>query len=322
MKDNQPPLIKGISFVLIGASSYGMLATFVKKSYQNNFSTAEVTLAQYLIGILCLGLIVFLNKNQKPLQKGDVQKLLLAGISFGLTSVLYYIAIRFINASMGVVLLMQSVWMGVFIEALQEKKIPNLKKITAVGIVLLGTILATNLMNQTETKMDYRGIIFGLMAAFSFSIVLFSTQKVALHLSAEKRSLYMLYGGSIVVVLLTMLSQILPYYLNVNLIPNEFISSKPLDLSLLFSWGVPIALFGTVIPPLMFNKGFPIVGVGLGSILSAFELPVSIVISFLILGEIINDTQWFGVALILSAILLLNINLPSIQQLKEKRIKN
>ena len=182
MKDNQPPLIKGISFVLIGASSYGMLATFVKKSYQNNFSTAEVTLAQYLIGILCLGLIVFLNKNQKPLQKGDVQKLLLAGISFGLTSVLYYIAIRFINASMGVVLLMQSVWMGVFIEALQEKKIPNLKKITAVGIVLLGTILATNLMNQTETKMDYRGIIFGLMAAFSFSIVLFSTQKVALHL--------------------------------------------------------------------------------------------------------------------------------------------
>lgn len=322
MKDNQPPLIKGISFVLIGASSYGMLATFVKKSYQNNFSTAEVTLAQYLIGILCLGLIVFLNKNQKPLQKGDVQKLLLAGISFGLTSVLYYIAIRFINASMGVVLLMQSVWMGVFIEALQEKKIPNLKKITAVGIVLLGTILATNLMNQTETKMDYRGIIFGLMAAFSFSIVLFSTQKVALHLSTEKRSLYMLYGGSIVVVLLTMLSQILPYYLNVNLIPNEFISNKPLDLSLLFSWGIPIALFGTVIPPLMFNKGFPIVGVGLGSILSAFELPVSIVISFLILGEIINDTQWFGVALILSAILLLNINLPSIQQLKEKRIKN
>ena len=132
----------------------------------------------------------------------------------------------------------------------------------------------------------------------------------------------MLYGGSIVVVLLTMLSQILPYYLNVNLIPNEFISNKPLDLSLLFSWGIPIALFGTVIPPLMFNKGFPIVGVGLGSILSAFELPVSIVISFLILGEIINDTQWFGVALILSAILLLNINLPSIQQLKEKRIKN
>ncbi|MBS1550298.1 MAG: EamA family transporter [Bacteroidetes bacterium] len=263
-----------------------------------------------------------MNKNQKPLQKGDVQKLLLAGISFGLTSVLYYIAIRFINASMGVVLLMQSVWMGVFIEALQEKKIPNLKKITAVGIVLLGTILATNLMNQTETKMDYRGIIFGLMAAFSFSIVLFSTQKVALHLSAEKRSLYMLYGGSIVVVLLTMLSQILPYYLNVNLIPNEFISNKPLDLSLLISWGIPIALFGTVIPPLMFNKGFPIVGVGLGSILSAFELPVSIVISFLILGEIINDTQWFGVALILSAILLLNINLPSIQQLKEKRIKN
>ncbi|MBS1550106.1 MAG: hypothetical protein JSS94_09645, partial [Bacteroidetes bacterium] len=47
MKDNQPPLIKGISFVLIGASSYGTLATFVKKSYQNNFSTVEVTLAQY-----------------------------------------------------------------------------------------------------------------------------------------------------------------------------------------------------------------------------------------------------------------------------------
>ena len=308
MKSSENSISRGIIFVLVGASSYGMLATFVKKAYQDHFSTAEVTIAQYLLGIICLSFMVFINrKNQKPLEKGDFSKLFLAGISFGLTSVLYYISIRFVNASIGVVLLMQSVWIGVVIEAFRLKKIPELKKIIAVIVVLIGTLLATNALNSTES-LDYRGVIFGFLAAISFSIVLLSTNSIALHLTPEKRSLYMLFGGSVIVITLTLLSQILPYFFNLQLIPAEFISQKPLDLSILGYWGIPIALFGTVIPPLMFNKGFPLVGVGLGSILSAFELPVSIIISFFMLGEIINPTQWLGVGMILMAIVLLNIN--------------
>ncbi|QCX53709.1 DMT family transporter [Elizabethkingia sp. JS20170427COW] len=308
LKNKSENLNLGILYVIAGASSYGMLATIVKTAYKKGFSTAEVTIAQYVIGILCLLLLTSLSKRKVKLLPNERMQLLLAGVSFGLTSVLYYISISFINASIAVVLLMQSVWIGVVIEAIKTKTFPNLKKIIAVIMVLLGTLLATNALASGMGNLDVRGLIFGFLAAISFSLVLFSTNSVATHLPPAKRSLYMLYGGSFVVVVLSLLTQILPYYLGIQLVPDSFVSAKALDLSLLLNWGIPIALFGTVIPPLMFNKGFPLTGIGLGSILSAFELPVSIAVAFLMLGEIINPTQWLGVVIILTAIVLLNVN--------------
>jgi hypothetical protein len=44
--------------------------------------------------------------------------------------------------------------------------------------------------------------------------------------------------------------------------------------------GVVLALFGTIIPPLLMNAGFPLTGIGLGSIVSALELPVSVTDGF------------------------------------------
>ena len=50
-------LLKGVLLVGSGASSYGMLATFVKLAYQENYTTAEVTTAQFVYGIIGLLLI-------------------------------------------------------------------------------------------------------------------------------------------------------------------------------------------------------------------------------------------------------------------------
>ena len=54
MKNN---LFKGSIFVALGASSYGMLAAFVKMAYHEGFTTAEVTLSQYSMGFAGLFLL-------------------------------------------------------------------------------------------------------------------------------------------------------------------------------------------------------------------------------------------------------------------------
>lgn len=301
-------LTKGILLVIAGAASYGMLAPIVKTTYGLGFTTAEVTIVQYIVGIVFLLPMVLLSKNKIKLQPQERTKLLLAGVSFGLTSVLYYLSMQYIEASIAVVLLMQSVWISVVIEAIKLRKIPSAKKIIGVLIVLGGTILATNVLNSSSERIDFRGILFGFLAAISFALVLYSTNTVAVHLPPAKRSLYMLYGGSIAVLGFAFLTQIGPYYFNWQWLGDGLIKSQPLNLSLIWTWGIPIGLFGTVIPPLMFNKGFPLTGIGLGSILSSFELPVSIAGSFLMLHEVIVGSQWIGVLLILVAIILLNIN--------------
>lgn len=310
MEARKNNLLIGILFIIFGSSSYGMLSTFVKLSYKEGFTTAEVTTAQFAWGVLILSILAFFQKKKGvTIQKEDIKKLMIAGIPIALTSILYYLSVRYIDASVAVVLLMQSVWMGVIVEAVQKKKLPGIEKVIAVVLILFGTLLATKVIGAENMNLDPRGLILGMITAMCFSWGLYSTSSVANHLDPITRSRFMLYGGSIVVTLFTLLTQIAPYYMNIHLVSEGFIFNKPFDSNIFKYYGLIVAVFGTVIPPIMLNKGFPIVGVGLGSILSSIELPVAMTISFLFLGEIITLVQWMGVGIILSAIVLLNYRL-------------
>jgi drug/metabolite transporter (DMT)-like permease len=78
----------------------------------------------------------------------SISKLIVAGTSLGLTSIFYYLAVQYITVSVGIVLLMQTVWMGVILEMILHKKVPGLRKIVSVFIILAGTVLATSLLNN------------------------------------------------------------------------------------------------------------------------------------------------------------------------------
>lgn len=304
-------LTKGIIFVALGATSYGMLATIVKLAYKEGFSTAEVTASQFTFGILILLLINLFTKkeNDTKATSTDIKKLMLAGTSMGFTSVLYYLCVKYINASIAVVMLMQSVWIGVLIEVLQTKKIPSLTKIIAVLIVLLGTAFATNIINS-DIELNPAGLAFGFLAACSFSMTLFTTNSVATHLKATKRSLFMLLGGGIIVALFGFFTQIGPNNFEAmrSLVSDES-QIRDFNFEIFFTWGIILSLFGTIIPPILLNKGFPNTGVGLGSIISSIELPVSVLFAFMLLKEQVLVIQWIGISLILFAIILMNYRL-------------
>ena len=216
-------------------------------------------------------------------------QLMVAGTSTGLTSIFYYLAVKYIPVSIGIVLLMQTVWMGVLLEMFLEKKLPSKIKVLAVVIVLLGTAMATNLIT-TSTALDWRGIVLGLLAAASFTTTMFTANRVAVDISSAQRSLYMLFGGAIIVFFFALATQVTPF-----------------NFDIFYKWGILLAIFGTVIPPMLMNAGFPLTGIGLGSIVSALELPVSVMMAFFILNETVIPLQWFGILLIILAIVMMNV---------------
>ncbi len=287
-------VLKGVFLVGLGATSYGMLATFVKLAYHENFTTAEVTTSQFILGIAG---IVLINLFKKAKAKGEVTKatprnifhLMLAGTSLGMTSVFYYLCVRYINVSIAIVLLMQTVWMGVLLEWILDKTAPSGRKIISVLIVLTGTVLATKLY-EADLKIDWRGIFWGLLAAASFTTTMFTANKIALGISSAQRSLYMLLGGAVIVFGFAFYTQ-----------------QTPFNMTIFYRWGILLALFGTIIPPLLLNAGFPHTGIGLGSIVSSLELPVSVMMAYLILNENVTLTQWIGILLILVAIIIMNL---------------
>ncbi|ALR29832.1 permease [Chryseobacterium sp. IHB B 17019] len=309
-------ILKGVLFVGIGASIYGMLATFVKLAYQEGYTTSEVTTSQFLLGLVGLLILNFIqtitSKKTLPSPTGkEFTGLLVAGTSLGCTSLFYYLAVQYINVSIAIVLLMQSVWFSVVVESFITKKIPNARKIVSVIIVLVGTVLATNLIN-TEINLDFKGIFWGLMAAASYTATMFTSNTLAIRLPVFRKSIIMLSGGSIVVFVFLFFAQIGPLHFDalksiyLNFTENtEHIHS--FRYSILWKYGFVLALFGTIIPPILFNIGFPNAGLGLGSIVSSLELPVSVTMAFILLGEKVIFVQWLGIVLILFAIVLMNL---------------
>lgn len=290
--------IKGVVLVALGATSYGMLATFVKLAYKEGFTTAEVTSSQFIYGIIG---VLFINLFQRIKNKNSATKansknilhLMIAGTSMGMTSVFYYLAVKYIPVSIGIVLLMQTVWMGVLLEWFLDKKAPSIQKTLAVLVVIIGTAFAINIfkINFNDTTIDWtKGLFWGLLAAASFTTTMFTANKVALGISSAQRSLFMLFGGAIIVFGFGLFTQ-----------TTEF------NFEIFTKWGIVLALFGTIIPPMLLNAGFPLTGIGLGSIVSSLELPVSVLMAYFLLNEELQLIQWIGILLIILAIVIMNI---------------
>lgn len=150
--------------------------------------------------------------------------------------------------------------------------------------------MATNII-QTDTNLDWRGIVLGLLAAASFTTTMFTANSIATEISSAQRSLYMLLGGAVIVFIFALATQ-----------------NTPFNFDIFYKWGILLALFGTVIPPMLMNAGFPLTGIGLGSIVSSLELPVSVMMAFFLLHEQVLLVQWMGILLIIFAIIIMNIN--------------
>lgn len=287
-------VLKGSLLVALGASSYGMLTTFVKMAYAEGYTSYEITFSQMLLGLIGLIIINLLFVKSKETKtdvpkKRMILKLMLAGTSLGLTSIFYYLAVQFIPVSIGIVLLMQSVWMGVVLEAVVEKKKPSGNKIFAVVAILAGTALATNLLLDSFSP-NWRGIGWGTLAAVSYTVTIYTSNTVSLGLHSLRRSLWMMVGGTLVVCVISF-----PFLI------------EQFDPGIFLKWGLILALFGTVLPPILFTAGMPKMNVGLGAIISSVELPVAVLMAYILLNEVVNPYQWIGILIILVAVVLMNL---------------
>ena len=91
-----------IVLVLIGASSYGLLSSFIKMAYDQGFTDGQITPAQMTMGTLFVWVLILFHKKSwvNPF-KGPWIKLGLIGIfGLSLTTVFYNIALQELDASL------------------------------------------------------------------------------------------------------------------------------------------------------------------------------------------------------------------------------
>lgn len=289
-------MLKGILLVFFGACSFGILSTFVKLAYHDGYTLGDVTGAQAFFGAVILWVLFFFQSKTKIYKAKQIKlvtpwwKMVLAGICTGLVSVFYYQCVKLVPNSLAIILLMQFIWMSILLEFIIYKKKPTGLQFLSILLVLGGTILASGMVETAISSVSLKGIGFGLLAAISYAGFLMLSGRIGNEYPALQKSALMITGACILIFIL---------------FPPTFLFNGALNGSLL-KWGLIIAVFGTVIPPLFYAEGVPKIGTALSSILSAAELPVAVMMAGFVLQEQVSFLRWVGVCVILSAMVLPN----------------
>ncbi|EXX88681.1 multidrug transporter, partial [Paenibacillus darwinianus] len=218
------------------------------------------------------------------------QRLLLmaAGIPAAVTGLLYYESMRYVSASLAIILLFQFTWIGVLIQAVAERRRPGGFILVSLAVLFGGTLLAAGIVEEGAGRLPLMGTVLGLLSAVSYSLFILLSGKALPGIRPAYRSVWMLAGGMMFVFIL---------------FPPEFLINGKLWSELLL-YGMLLGLFGAFIPPVLFAVGVPRIGEGMASILGAFELPVAILASSIVLREPVSLLQWAGVVLVLIGVAL------------------
>ncbi|WP_163853758.1 EamA family transporter [Paenibacillus elgii] len=276
--------------VFLGGCCYGILSTFVKLAYTAGFTVSAVAGGQYFFGAVLTWLVVLFTKKKK-LTRIQTLKLILSGVPFGLTGIFYYQALQTLNASLAIVFLFQFVWIGALLEWLFHKKRPTKRKLTSIVLLLIGSVLAANVLFQEHMALSWLGSFWGMLAALTFSTFVFLSSSVEKAAPPILKSALLSTGGVLTVFIV---------------FPPSFLFDLEVFMGLI-PYGLALGIFGVVLPPLLFSIGMPHVGSGLGTILTASELPVVLTMSSFVLAEPISLPQWIGVIVILGGIVSSNI---------------
>lgn len=278
-----------IILVLIGASSYGVLSSFIKMAYDQGFTDGQITPAQMTMGTLLVWLLILFHRKSwvNPF-KGPWIKLGLIGIfGLSLTTVFYNIALQELDASLCIVLLFQFTWMTIAMDCIVKRRLPKRMEGLAIVLILAGTLLAVNVFHTNWGDLSMLGILYGLISALTYSIFLFFTGQVVSSLPPLMNSAIMLTAA------LPVMYVLYP--------PTVFVHENG---GMLILWGVLLGLLGQALPTVTFNMGIPKIGSTLAAMLGSMELPVAILAAYLLIGEPITGLQWGGMALILGGIII------------------
>lgn len=291
-------------FVGLGAISFGIPASLFKIARHQGVVNGPLLFWSFLNAVLILGIIQIVRRKwiyRQHTSWKQVGLLIAAGTASGFTNTFYIQALKLIPVAVAAVMLMQAVWLSTLLGAIIHRRLPTRMQVLSIVLVLVGTVLAAGLFPITSA-LSPLGLLFSFLAACAYACTMQFTASLGNNLDPLSKTLLLCIGA----------------FLLISFIWTPEIVTTATTFATV-KWGVLIAVFSMVFPLVVYSIFMPYLDIGIGPILSSLELPASIVVAFILLGETVNWLQVFGVLVIISAVILPNIvsmNLP------HHRVKN
>jgi drug/metabolite transporter (DMT)-like permease len=274
----------GVLLILISGSSFGTLAIFARLAYEDGVTPTSLLFLRFGIASLCM-LLAMLIKGI-PLPRGWILLglALMGGIGYVGQAFSYFTALTLIPAGLVALLLYLYPAIVTILAVIILKERISKWKIIALLIALGGTVLTIGPTGGGQ----FLGVLFGLGAAFIYSIYILVGSKITKQVTAIQSSTVVIVSAAIV--------------------SGGLVTIKgPAFPETASGWAsvIAIALISTILAIVTFFAGLERVGPTNASTLSTVEPAVTVVLAAMVLGEAISFMRILGGIMIILAVIIL-----------------
>ncbi len=301
---SRPHALRGYLYIGAAALLWGISATLGRAAFTGHLLPGGASLgaidplilsqsrATLSLAVLLPILLVRRGASALRVPGRDLIKFLILGI-FGIaaSNYLYYLAIQRTNVATAIILQYTApVWVLLYTVARGAQR-PSLRRTAAVGLAVVGCALAVGLVGSGGFRMDTIGVTAALLAAFSFAFYNVGGHEVLARYDRWKVLLWVLVATA-------------TFWIFVNP-PWKIIAAhygrQQWGFMLLFS------LVSVLGPFSCYFAGLQHLEPTRAIVASCLEPVFSIVLTAVFLGELVKTMQTVGIALVLVAIVLIQL---------------
>lgn len=281
---------KGEICVLISAIGFSLMPVFAKTAYGEGANVTTVLTFRFAFALIFIWSYIFIKKIEFKLKLKQVLMLMLLGaIFYSGSAITLFNAYRLISAGVAQVLVFAYPAWVILIAALFFRERISINKVYAIVLSIIGT---TMVAYSTDQKFSMLGVALALIGSVTY----------ALYVS------FIDHGDFKDIHPIVMTGYIL-LFANLSFLIFG-ISRGELNISF-NTWAflpiVLLAFFSTAIPIFAFCTGAKIIGSGKAAIVSTLEPISTFIFSYIFLGEKVTYNMLLGGAVVIMAILSINI---------------
>ncbi|HSX84385.1 MAG TPA: DMT family transporter [Cellvibrio sp.] len=296
MSDSRLPLTAshtfGVACVLLGTFLFACKGIFIKLAYAHGISAAPLLMLRMLFALpFYLGMAIWLHKKSKMvIPRQQLMPILGLGlVGYYLASFLDFWGLEFISAGLERLLLYIYPTVVVLILAFWKKKAISLKEMIAMAIAYVGIVFVFlhELQFHQTFSATLKGGLLVFFSAVSYAFFVVMTSEKAKQVGSLTFTTYCMLSASAGVIIHNLAISDL----------RELTQPAPVYW---LSFG--LAIFSTVIPSFLMNKGIASIGPSKAAIMGSIGPVVTVLFGAWFLDEVINTTQLIGAVLIIGGV--------------------
>lgn len=272
----------GYILVLLSAFGFGVLPIFAVFAYESEMNVPTLLFLRFTFSSIFFFTYIFLKRvGWKVTKKQLLSLFLLGGVLYTMQSTFYFSAVKYIPASLAVLLLYLFPIIVAILSFFINKERLSLRLIISIVISLAGILL---ILGSPSGDVNVLGIILAIGAAITYSVYILLGNRITEKLPPVVTSGF---------VALFACSSFLTYGLSTQSIQFNFAPSG-------WFFALGVALFSTVLSIFTFFVGMKLIGPTKASILSMVEPVITTIFSTLLLNDSITLLQMFGGVIVLT----------------------